>query len=166
MKYLERICAIGPRMTASRAWLNSRILKKHFEALGAGGNAGVEVKPPSQRQRRFQGNNMLVRWDPDAKSRVLLSCHYDTRPFQTKELLERNKKARFIGANDGASGVAFMMELGRMMNSIDRKVGVDFVLFDAEEFIFDRSVDQLFLGSMAFAKVCADPSNPTISTKQ
>ena len=42
----------------------------------------------------------------------------------------------FVGANDGASGTALLMELGHQMADLKGKLGVDFVLFDGEEFIF------------------------------
>ena len=64
----------------------------------------------------------------------------------------------FIGANDGASGVAMLMELAKWMPKLESKYGVDFVLFDGEEFVFrkgtrfDRSGDPMFLGAEHFAK--------------
>ena len=42
----------------------------------------------------------------------------------------------FVGANDGASGVALLMQLGETVKDLDGKYGVDFVLFDGEEFVF------------------------------
>jgi len=44
------------------------------------------------------------------------------------------------------------MELGRLLPSLDSKVGVDFVFFDAEEFIYDTQRDQYFLGSEEFVR--------------
>jgi Zn-dependent M28 family amino/carboxypeptidase len=56
-----------------------------------------------------------------------------------------------VGANDGASGVAILAELGHHMASV-AEVGVDFVLFDGEEFVFDDDRDKYFIGSEYFAR--------------
>src|SRR5207249_3042119 len=59
---------------------------------------------------------------------------------------------------DGTSGVALLMELGRHMKDLPATVGVDFVLFDGEEYVFPRfrqedSPDKYFFGSEHFAKL-------------
>jgi len=58
----------------------------------------------------------------------------------------------FIGANDGASGVAVLMELAHLMQQVDGDVGVDFALFDGEELVFVDGRDPYFLGSTWFAR--------------
>jgi Zn-dependent M28 family amino/carboxypeptidase len=79
----------------------------------------------------------------------LLCAHYDTRPFPDQD--QFRPQGLFIGANDGASGAALLMELGRHMPALQGSVGVDFVLFDAEEFVFDEPSPKYFLGSEHFA---------------
>jgi hypothetical protein len=56
-----------------------------------------------------------------------------------------------VGANDGASGTALLMELGRHMPAVPGPVGVDFVLFDGEEFVWTNQ-HPYFLGSEWFAR--------------
>lgn len=152
-KYLVEICKLGPRMTGTAAMQRQqRLVRQHFEALGA----TVELQPfgftqPSQGRRQFTGANLVVRWQPQAKRRVLLGAHYDTRPHADQEPVLRNQTRPFIGANDGASGVAFLMELGRLLPTLELAVGVDFVLFDAEEYVFTPS-DKYFLGSEFFVQ--------------
>lgn len=151
--YLRDICKLGPRMTATPAMATQQtLLRRHFEALGA----KVEFQEfqgtqPSVRQP-FPCVNVVVRWHPDAQRRVLLGAHYDTRPLADQEALPQNRGIPIIGANDGASGVAFLMELGRLMPNLQLEVGVDFVLFDAEEYIFAPQRDQYFLGSEHFVR--------------
>jgi Zn-dependent M28 family amino/carboxypeptidase len=58
---------------------------------------------------------------------------------------------RTFGANDGASGVALLMELAGAMPGLEGPVGVDFVLFDGEEYVFGPR-DPYFLGSTHFAR--------------
>src|SRR5207253_9672 len=84
--------------------------------------------------------------------RVILCSHYDTRPIADQEPDERKWREPFLSANDGGSGVAFLMELGRHMKDLPAKVGVDFVFFDGEEYIFERDRDKYFLGSKHFAQ--------------
>ena len=78
-----------------------------------------------------------------------LGAHYDTRPFPDRDALE--PRGVFVGANDGASGVALLMELAGAMPGLTGPVGVDFVLFDAEEYVFSPR-DPYFLGSTHFAR--------------
>src|SRR5262249_16725317 len=80
---------------------------------------------------------------------------YDTRPIADQEANPANWNKPFVSANDGTSGVAFMMELGNHMKDLKSEFGVDFVLFDGEEYVFetDRTVggDRYFIGSEHFA---------------
>ena len=62
-----------------------------------------------------------------------------------------NPRGTFVGANDGASGVALLMELAHEMRTLKCGYGVDFALFDGEEFIFDER-HRYFLGSEYFAR--------------
>ncbi len=60
-----------------------------------------------------------------------------------------------MGANDGASGVAVLMELANHLPAAELAIGVDFALFDAEELVFDGGYrgdrGEYFLGSTHFA---------------
>jgi hypothetical protein len=96
--------------------------------------------------------NLIVEWHPEQTERVLLCAHYDTRPYPDRD--PRNPRGRFIGANDGASGVALLMELGKQMAKFKGPVGVDFVLFDGEELVY-REGDRYFLGAERFATTYA-----------
>lgn len=156
-RYLEQICEIGPRPSGSPGMLKQQeLLTTHFKALGA------NVSLQEFRARHPENGspvtmaNIIVQWHPDRTQRVLLCAHYDTRPFPDQD--RRNPRGTFIGANDGASGVALLMELGRHMPALDGPYGIDFILFDAEEFVFDADRDKYFLGSEHFARqYVADP---------
>lgn len=152
-RYLETICALGPRMTATPAMARQiEALERHFTALGATvERQAFQGTQPSQR-RPFSCVNLLVQWHPEKTRRVLLGAHYDTRPLADMEPVARRKNEPILGANDGGSGVAFLMELGRVIPSLDLAVGVDFVFFDAEEFIFEPGIDRFFLGSEEFVR--------------
>ena len=93
--------------------------------------------------------NLIVEWHPEARERILLCAHYDTRPFPDRDPV--NPQGTFVGANDGGSGVALLMELGNEMPKLKCKYGVDFVFFDAEEFVYDER-EKYFVGSESFAR--------------
>jgi Zn-dependent M28 family amino/carboxypeptidase len=150
---LEAICALGPRISATEAMTQQQeMLVKHFTALGATCAFQEFDVPHPETGTPARLKNLIVSWHPESATRVLLACHYDTRPHPDEELLPRNRTLPFIGANDGASGVALLMELGRNMSTIVPKYGVDFVFFDAEEFIFEKRRDKFFVGSEYFAR--------------
>lgn len=155
MEYLEEICKIGPRISGTEGMQKQQeLLKKHFERL----EAKVEfqkftVRQVSRRQP-VEMANMIVTWHPERDRRVLLCSHYDTRPIADQEDDRRNWTKPFVSANDGGSGVALLMELGNHMKDLKTQVGVDFVFFDGEEYVFNpsrESGDKYFLGSEHFA---------------
>lgn len=150
LRHLEAICALGPRPSGSSAMTRQRaLLVEHFRNAGArvAGQAFQVRDPRSGVPVHME--NLVVEWHPDRPDRVLVGAHFDTRPFPDRDPVD--PRGRFVGANDGASGVAVMMELARSMPAVAGPVGVDFVLFDAEEYVFGPR-DPYFLGSTFFAR--------------
>lgn len=149
MTHLEAICALGPRPSGSEAMRRQRaVLAEHFRAAGAT-VAGQAFRVRDRRTGEpVHIENLVVTWHPERTERILLGAHYDTRPFPDRDPVD--PRGVFIGANDGASGVALMMELGRFMDTVTGP-GVDFVLFDAEEYVVGPR-DPYFLGSTYFAR--------------
>jgi glutaminyl-peptide cyclotransferase len=152
MRYLGDVCAIGPRITGTEGMRKQQdLLKKHFEDL----KLQVKFQTFTGKQvsvgKSMEMQNLIVSFQPDKKKRAILCSHYDTRPLADQEPDRRKWKEPFVSANDGGSGVAFLMEFARHLPKLDLEVGVDLVFFDAEEFIFDRDVDRYFLGSQHFA---------------
>jgi hypothetical protein len=150
MRHLEAICALGPRPSGSPGMVaQRRMVTEHFRAAGA----TVTPQAFGIRDRRtgqaVHMENLIVRWHPHRAERVLVGAHYDTRPFPDRD--PADPKGIFLGANDGASGVALLMELGRFMPALAGPVGVDFVLFDAEEYVVAPR-DPYCLGSNFFAR--------------
>jgi len=97
--------------------------------------------------------NLIASWHPERLRRVILCSHYDTRPIADQEPDPRQWAQPFLSANDGGSGVALLMELANHLGELKTAVGVDFVLFDGEETIFDPKRDKYFFGSEHFAQV-------------
>jgi hypothetical protein len=155
MGYLEAVCKIGPRMSGTDNMKRQQeLMKEHFEKLGG----KVELQKFSGKQysqkQAVEMANLVVSWFPDRQRRVILCSHYDTRPLADQEEDPRDWRMPFLSANDGGSGVAFLMELAHHMKDLKSNVGVDFVFFDGEEYIFDPrpNGDKYFFGSEHFAK--------------
>lgn len=158
-EYLKQLCDLGPRWTGSDAMVKQQeLLIKHFKEAG-----GVvyrhEFKTKHPLTKKFVPVvNIIVEWNPEAKDRILLCAHYDTRPVPDNDPNPRIRRTgKFIGANDGASGTALLMELAHMMPKLKSNYGVDFVLFDAEELVFgdgvrERQMGRYFVGSEEFAR--------------
>ena len=150
MRNLEAICNLGPRPSGSAAMDRQRaMLAEHFRAAGATVSGQAFQIRDRRTGKPVHLENLLVSWHPDRTDRVLLAAHYDTRPFPDNDPV--NPKGVFLGANDGASGVAVLMELAAAMPALPGPVGVDFVLFDGEEYVFAPR-DPYFLGSTFYAR--------------
>jgi hypothetical protein len=152
--YLTKICDIGTRISGSEGMeKQQQLILEHFTKLKAPVKFQSFDAPHPLSGKPVRMNNIIVSWDPQATERVLLACHYDTRPHADRDpdpqLASRGK---FLGASDGASGVALLMELGHHMRAIKPTYGVDFVFFDGEELVYDDVRDPFFLGSEYFSK--------------
>jgi glutaminyl-peptide cyclotransferase len=153
-RYLEQICALGPRISGSEGMRKQQeLVQAHFDKLGGKVSfQRFDVANPLG-GAKVPMANLICQWHPDRKDRILLCAHYDTRPLpdQDPDPVQR-KHGLFLGANDGASGVAVLMELAHLMPMLDGDVGIDFVLFDGEEMIYVEDRDKYFLGSEHFAR--------------
>jgi len=163
MGYLDDICKIGPRMSGTDGMKKQQeLIKKHFEDKGA----KVTFQKFTGKQHDHEAvemANIIVSWQPDKQRRVIVCSHYDTRPIADQEPQQKKWHDPFISANDGGSGVALLMELANHMKDLKTNVGVDFVLFDGEEYVFQQD-DQYFFGSEHFAAEYAKQRNKKEAT--
>lgn len=152
MTYLKQICAIGTRLSGSAGMKRQQeLLHKHFEDLGARvSRQHFTARQKSKRTEAVAMANLIASWHPDRQRRVILCSHYDSRPSADQEQDPRRWREPFLSANDGGSGVALLMELAHHLKDLPMTVGVDFVFFDGEEYVFDRQ-DEYFFGSKHFA---------------
>lgn len=79
------------------------------------------------------GKNIIASLNPAAERRVLLAAHWDSRSWADHDADESLHHSPVPGANDGASGVAALMEMARAMSLMPPSVGVDFIFFDVED---------------------------------
>jgi len=155
--YLQQICALGNRRSGSKAMRHQQeLLETHFTKQGA----SVQYQKFRLKHHPLTGEsvpmaNLIVQWHHDTTERILLCAHYDTRPWPDRDPRPHLRRGEFLGANDGASGVAVLMELGHHVEHLPDHYGLDFVFFDAEEFVFDQR-GKYFLGSEFFARTYVD----------
>ena len=133
MKYIQEQCDFGPRVTGSEAAkLCRQYLAGQFRRLGA------EVSEQQADVTLWDGSvlpacNIIARLNPGNQDRILICSHWDSRPWADNDEDEQNHRTPVPAANDGASGVAMMMEICRLLQQKPIRVGIDFVCFDAED---------------------------------
>jgi len=93
--------------------------------------------------------NIVGRIQPELKERIMISCHWDTRPFSDRD--PEKPKERFDGAVDGAASAGIMLEIARILKSKPATVGIDLVFFDAEDYGNPSDGNSYCLGSQYFA---------------
>lgn len=91
--------------------------------------------------------------------KVLICAHWDSRPWADNDPDSANWRKPVMAANDGASGVAVMLELARLIQQHDSlNVAVDFICFDAEDWGIPQwdetgdGTDSWALGAQYWAK--------------
>lgn len=153
MGYLEELCKIGPRISGTEGMKKQQeLIEKHFKKLGVKVSYQRFTARQKSVKKPVEMANMILAYEPERTKRVILCSHYDTRPIADQEPNPRRWNDPFVSANDGGSGVALLMELAHHMKDLKFSVGVDFVFFDGEEYIFDPRSDEYFLGSSHFAR--------------
>lgn len=145
-------CGYGPRTPGSAARDSvAAYISKTLEGWGAEVSMqrfGVE---DPYADRTIELVNVIANFYPDRAKRVLLAAHYDSRPWADQETDDSLKTLPVLGANDGASGVAVLLEIGRLLG--DRapdKIGVDLVFFDGEDYGKLNDLEYYLLGSKFF----------------
>lgn len=127
-------CAFGPRTMNSTAHEQCKewIVQK-FESYG------MRVMQQQADLKGYDGTtlkatNIVASYKPERTERVLLCAHWDSRPWADNDPDSANWRKPVMAANDGASGVAVLLELARLLQQHDSvAVGVDFICFDAED---------------------------------
>lgn len=158
-RFVEEQCAFGPRVTGTR---ESRECAGYIAGRFRGYGAVVETRPCTVTTwdgSKVEALNIVASINPDSRDRILLCAHWDSRPWADNDPDERNHRTPVPAANDGASGVAVMMEVCRALGRDTLSLGVDFVCFDAEDmgtpqWADDRSdtEDTWCLGSRVWAQ--------------
>lgn len=134
MATIEAQCQMGPRVPGTQAWKAcGDSIVAWFSALG------LTVTEQVTTVVRYDSTevpcrNITASLNPENHDRVLLCAHWDSRPWADNDEKESNHNTPVPAANDGASGVAVMLELARILSAADSiETGIDFVCFDVED---------------------------------
>ncbi|MDY0075940.1 MAG: M28 family peptidase [Bacteroidales bacterium] len=158
--FVVKQLSFGPRVPGSEAhiacanWLSEK-LSAYADTLYQ-----QRFRTRVYDRRSFDGVNLIGSFNKDAKRRIVLAAHWDSRPYADHDDNSDNHRTPIDGANDGASGVGILIELARLLaeNPIEKKLGIDIVLFDLEDYgpaTQERnqySEDTWALGSQYWAK--------------
>lgn len=132
-RYIEEQVAMGPRVPGSAAHQAcAQYLYNRLQAFGwqtqiqAFEAQAYDGKP-------LLGRNIIGSYRPDIQRRILLMAHWDTRAFADKDPDSSNWHKPIPGANDGASGVAVLLEIARLLALHQPYIGVDIIFFDLED---------------------------------
>ena len=88
---------------------------------------GLSVTPQQALLKGYDGTmlratNIIASYRPELKDRILICAHWDSRPWADNDPDEANHRKPVIAANDGASGVAVMLEIARLLNGLQLTV--------------------------------------------
>ena len=104
--------------------------------------------------------NIFGSFNSTASDRILLLAHWDTRPRADQEKDPAKQNQPILGANDGASGVAVLLEIARLLRQAPPPIGVDILFVDGEDYGKSRDLDSYFLGSRYFMKMKSENYRP------
>lgn len=132
--YVAKQVSFGPRVMnsdgheACKEWLaqqfrrfGATVIEQDFEVKAYTGEV-------------LKATNIIAQFNPANNDRILLAAHWDTRHIADSPISTERKNEPILGADDGGSGVGVLLELARQISVIDLQLGVDIVLFDAEDY--------------------------------
>jgi len=132
--YIKSQQAFGPRVPNTKAhekcaaWLYEKLNSWAMEVMVQKG----KVAAYNGTMLSFQ--NIIASWMPETHNRILLAAHWDSRPYADHDPEPGNRRTPIEGINDGASGVAVLLEIARNLSLKTPPIGIDIILFDVEDY--------------------------------
>ena len=152
-RYLVKQCEFGPRNPYSNGYQQCLV---YLQKTHAGFADTVLLQPfvldDLVDEKSYDLTNIIARFKVDAPEQLLIGAHWDTRPWADEDPVPEKRNDPIIGANDGASGVAVILELARILNASPPPIGITLVLFDGEDMGRSGNPKSYAQGSLAFAK--------------
>lgn len=124
----------GPRVPGTKAQTDcAEWLQKELQRFGA------QVSVQQSTVVAYDGTrlpciNIVGSYNPDAKNRILLMSHWDSRHVADADSDPDKRNQPVPAANDGASGVGILLEIARQAGLKQPNVGIDIFLTDAEDY--------------------------------
>mgnify|MGYP001385679599 CR=1 FL=1 len=154
--YVEKQVEFGPRVISSKAWEKCAIwLEKKLKTYTP--HVIVQEAPVTTYDRKNHTlKNIIASFSPQKNNRIALFAHWDSRHIADYDTI--NQDLPILGANDGGSGVGVLLELARLFKNKKPAIGVDIILFDAEDYgqpensKFPIMKDSWCLGSQYWSK--------------
>ncbi|HEY6361933.1 MAG TPA: M28 family peptidase [Vicinamibacterales bacterium] len=141
-EHLRRQVGFGPRPAGSAALAECRryIIA---ELKAAGIEAREQAFDAGTPLGRVRMVNVIATIPGRRTDRIVLATHYDTKLF---------KQFRFLGASDGASSTAAVLELGRVLKSRQSEFTIELLFFDGEEAVVEWRGDDHTYGSRHYVQ--------------
>lgn len=129
--YVEKQLSFGYRVPGTEAHRNTvKWLSEELESKGAKVIL-QDFKADFMGKTQVPCTNIMGQFFPENKTRILLAAHFDSRMVAEKDDERQNEP--IPGADDGASGVAVLLEIARILSENPLPIGVDILFFDAED---------------------------------
>jgi Zn-dependent M28 family amino/carboxypeptidase len=131
--FIEKQLSFGVRVpgTQGHAMTKEWIVSK-MKSYGATVEI-QEFKASFLDKKDIPSYNIIAKINPNQEKRIMFFAHWDTRLIAEKDANENMKNKPIPGAVDGASGVAGLIEIARLIHNSPINLGIDFVFFDAED---------------------------------
>ncbi len=147
---LKAQCDFGPRPPRSSAHEKCKqLIVKELTPFADSVDTQEWTWRDTDRKVTLPLTNIIGVINPSGKKTVCLFTHWDTRPTADQELEVADKKKPIIGANDGASGVAVLLELARVFHAKKPDVRVVLLFVDGED--WGPGEEKMYLGALHFA---------------
>jgi Zn-dependent M28 family amino/carboxypeptidase len=131
--YTAAQVAFGPRVPNTPAHVAcGNYLANELRRFGA---EVIEQETTLQTYNKqpIRAKNIIAAFNPENKNRALLCAHWDSRPFADHDPDPAKHHTPVDGANDGAGACGALLEIARQIGIQQPAVGVDIILFDAED---------------------------------
>lgn len=150
--FVQKQVDFGPRNPGSAAHRQQLdYMRQKLEAYAGSGNVFVQrFDHVGYDADTLHLANVIAAFNPTNPDRIMLSAHWDTRP--RAEQADSAKNQPILGADDGGSGVAVLLELARLFKDHKPPVGVDIIFFDGEDYGREGDQSRYFLGSRYWAQ--------------
>ena len=154
--FIEKQVSFGPRFISSKGWEKCAVwLEKKMQEYTP--HVIIQKAPiKTYDKKNHILKNIIASFSPEENHRIALFAHWDTRHIADHDV--ENQESPILGANDGGSGVAVLLEIARQFHILKPKIGVDIILFDAEDYgqpensNYPIMKDSWWLGSQYWSK--------------